>query len=71
MTTTALAATVFAAKDLRVTEVLLGPVPADRVRLPFRAGGICGSDLHYSCPQDGICGSDLHYCLHGQIFAEA
>ena len=24
-----------------------GPVPADRVRLRFRAGGICGSDLHY------------------------
>jgi L-idonate 5-dehydrogenase len=25
----------------------LGPVPPDRVRLRFRAGGICGSDLHY------------------------
>ena len=57
MTTTAFAATLFAAKDLRVTEVPLGPVPPDRVRLRFRAGGICGSDLHYY--------------LHGQIFAEA
>ena len=57
MTTTELAATVVAAKDLRVTEVLLGPAPPDWVRLPLRS--------------DGICGSDLHYCLHGQIFAEA
>ncbi len=47
MTATALSATLFAAKDLRLTEVPLGPVPADRVRLRFRAGGICGSDLHY------------------------
>ena len=33
-------------------EAPLGPVPAGRVRLRFRAGGICGSDLHY--------------CLHGR-----
>jgi L-idonate 5-dehydrogenase len=42
-----LAATLFAAKDLRVVETPLGPLPPDRVRLRFRAGGICGSDLHY------------------------
>jgi L-idonate 5-dehydrogenase len=47
MTATTLAATLFAAKDLRLVEAPLGPLPADRVRLRFRAGGICGSDLHY------------------------
>lgn len=39
MTTTMLAATLFAAKDLCLIEVPLGPVPADQVRLRFRAGG--------------------------------
>jgi L-idonate 5-dehydrogenase len=34
-------------RDLRLEERPLGPVPADKVRLRFRAGGICGSDLHY------------------------
>jgi L-idonate 5-dehydrogenase len=45
--TKALAATLFAAKDLRVIDAPVGPLPPDRVRLRFRAGGICGSDLHY------------------------
>ena len=47
MTDMALAATIFAPEDLRVTESRLGPLAPGMVRLRFGAGGICGSDLHY------------------------
>lgn len=46
MTATALAATILAAKDLRMIEAPLGPAPADRLRHRFRTGEICGSGLH-------------------------
>ena len=41
------ASVLYGPRDLRLEERPPGPVPADRVRLRFRAGGICGSDLHY------------------------
>src|SRR4051794_41935573 len=41
------ASVLYGPRDLRLEERAPGPVPADRVRLRFRAGGICGSDLHY------------------------
>ena len=47
MTGTAFAATLFGPDDLRVVERDLGPLAPGRVRLRFRAGGICGTDLHY------------------------
>jgi L-idonate 5-dehydrogenase len=43
----AIAATLFGAEDLRVTEHPLGPLAPGMVRVRFGAGGICGSDLHY------------------------
>jgi L-idonate 5-dehydrogenase len=45
--TTAHAATLFGADDLRVVERPLGPPADGMVRIKLRAGGICGSDLHY------------------------
>jgi len=47
MTAAALAATLFAAEDLRLVERDLGPLEPGMVRVRFQAGGICGSDLHY------------------------
>lgn len=47
MTTQAIAATLFGPGDLRVVEHRLGPLAPGMVRVRFRAGGICGSDLHY------------------------
>jgi L-idonate 5-dehydrogenase len=44
---TAIAATLFGAQDLRVVEKEPGPIAPGMVRIRFRAGGICGSDLHY------------------------
>lgn len=41
------AATLYGAEDLRVVARDLGPLEPGRVRVRFRAGGICGSDLHY------------------------
>lgn len=45
--TTVLAATVFAPEDLRVVEHTLPPLADGMVRISFRAGGVCGSDMHY------------------------
>ena len=42
-----LAATVFAPEDLRVVEHPLPPLAEGMVRIAFRAGGVCGSDMHY------------------------
>lgn len=47
MTDIAHAATLFGAEDLRVVERPLAPLAAGAVRVKLRAGGICGSDLHY------------------------
>jgi L-idonate 5-dehydrogenase len=47
MSTQNVAATLFAAQDLRVTEQSLGPLKPGMVRVRFGAGCICGSDLHY------------------------
>lgn len=47
MTTIALAATLFAAEDLRLVERPLGLLAEGAVRIRLGAGGICGSDLHY------------------------
>ena len=33
--------------DLRIEDVPTPPVAAGQVRVRVRAGGICGSDLHY------------------------
>ena len=41
------AAIIHAARDLRVEEATLPPVGAGDVMVRIRAGGICGSDLHY------------------------
>lgn len=41
------AATLFGPQDLRVVERDVGALPAGMVRIRFRAGGICGSDMHY------------------------
>lgn len=46
MTSTA-AATLYGAQDLRLVENALPPLAQGMVRLRFRAGGICGSDMHY------------------------
>ncbi|MEJ1161087.1 L-idonate 5-dehydrogenase [Prosthecomicrobium sp. N25] len=43
----ALAATLFAPEDLRMVETPLGDLAPGMVRIRFRAGGICGSDMHY------------------------
>jgi L-idonate 5-dehydrogenase len=42
-----LAAVLHGAKDLRLEPLEDRPLAADEVRLAFRAGGICGSDLSY------------------------
>jgi len=42
-----LAATLFGPGDLRLVEHHLAPLGPGMVRVRFRAGGICGSDLHY------------------------
>lgn len=47
MTGHALAATLYGAEDLRMTERPLGPLAPGMVRIRFGAGGICGSDMHY------------------------
>lgn len=47
MTATVLAATLFGAEDLRMVERPLAPLAEGMVRIRFRAGGICGSDMHY------------------------
>jgi L-idonate 5-dehydrogenase len=47
MRNTVLAATLYGAEDLRMVEAPLGPLASGMVRLRFRAGGICGSDMHY------------------------
>lgn len=47
MITTAVAATLFAAEDLRVVERPLDALAPGMVRIRFGAGGICGSDMHY------------------------
>ena len=44
---TPVAATLFGAQDLRLVEQEPGPLAPGMVRIRFRAGGICGSDLHY------------------------
>jgi L-idonate 5-dehydrogenase len=45
--TSTLAATLYGAEDLRLTESALPPLTEGMVRIRFRAGGICGSDMHY------------------------
>jgi L-idonate 5-dehydrogenase len=47
MTYDAFAVTLFGPEDLRVIESALEPLAPGMVRVRFRAGGICGSDLHY------------------------
>jgi L-idonate 5-dehydrogenase len=43
----ALAATLYGPEDLRMVETELPPLVSGMVRVRFRAGGICGSDMHY------------------------
>jgi L-idonate 5-dehydrogenase len=38
---------IFGPGTLRVVQEYLEPLPDNRVRIRFRAGGICGSDMHY------------------------
>ena len=45
--TTARAATLYGAKDLRLEDRELAPLAPGFVRVRFAAGGICGSDMHY------------------------
>jgi L-idonate 5-dehydrogenase len=45
------AAIIHAARDLRIEEAAVPPVGPRDVQVRIRAGGICGSDLHYY--QDG------------------
>lgn len=45
--TSTLAATLYGAQDLRLVETALPPLAQGMVRIRFRAGGICGSDMHY------------------------
>jgi L-idonate 5-dehydrogenase len=45
--TSALAATLYGAKDLRLVDRELAPLAPGFVRVRFAAGGICGSDMHY------------------------
>ncbi|MCV3238487.1 L-idonate 5-dehydrogenase [Mesorhizobium sp. ZC-5] len=47
MIDSAIAATLFGPQDLRVIEHSLVPLAPGMVRVRFKAGGICGSDLHY------------------------
>jgi len=46
-TETTRAAVIHAAHDLRIETVAVPPLGAGEVRVRVRAGGICGSDLHY------------------------
>lgn len=41
------AAVLHAAKDIRIEQHSVEPLGAGQVRVQFRAGGICGSDIHY------------------------
>lgn len=41
------ACVLYGARDLRIEDRSLPEVAEDAVRVAFRAGGICGSDLHY------------------------
>jgi L-idonate 5-dehydrogenase len=41
------AAVIHAPHDLRIEEQIVQPVGPDEIRVRVRAGGICGSDLHY------------------------
>ncbi len=41
------AAVIHAAGDLRIEEAALAPLSPDAVQVRVKAGGICGSDLHY------------------------
>ncbi len=41
------AAVLHAAKDIRIEQHPVEPLAAGQVRVQFRAGGICGSDIHY------------------------
>eukprot|EP01037_Dinobryon_pediforme_P009554 gene9554-9630_t len=43
----ALAAVIHAPKDLRIEEVALPALAQGQVQVSIKAGGICGSDLHY------------------------
>lgn len=43
----AISAKVFGPRDLRLVETDLGPLLDGKVRIHLRAGGICGSDMHY------------------------
>jgi L-idonate 5-dehydrogenase len=45
--TNTLTATLYGAEDLRLVETTLPPLAEGMVRVRFRAGGICGSDMHY------------------------
>ncbi|NYZ12438.1 alcohol dehydrogenase catalytic domain-containing protein, partial [Azospirillum sp. RWY-5-1] len=47
MTAEALSATLFGPEDLRMVRRSLPDVAPGMVRVRMRAGGICGSDLHY------------------------
>lgn len=47
MSKTGIAATLFAAEDLRIVDIELGGLAPNMVRVKFGAGGICGSDMHY------------------------
>jgi L-idonate 5-dehydrogenase len=47
MSRNAIAATLFAAEDLRVVDIELGELAPNMARVKFGAGGICGSDMHY------------------------
>ena len=42
-----LALVIHNAKDLRLEEYALEPMGTRQVRVQVRAGGICGSDMHY------------------------
>ena len=43
----AIALRVHGPQDLRIEPFEPGPLAAGSVRVRFRAGGICGSDMHY------------------------
>lgn len=47
MSNKGIAATLFAAEDLRVVDIELGELAPNMARVKFGAGGICGSDMHY------------------------
>lgn len=47
MTAVNIAATLFAAEDLRLVDQPMARLAPGMVRIRFGAGGICGSDLHY------------------------